>query len=198
MKIDVTIPPAIERSLRAFSDSGPASPLNVLRAMIQGVKDKVRLHLENLAETKHTTADRLGASYTGFYATAARGVQEAATSVNGEEGGFVLTTPGLSRAFQSITIVPKNGAQNIPIPLNAMAYGKSPREFEGQPKRFIKKGAGGGSSDKPRKVLELDDSIPAWLLVPSVTQPQDPSLFPDARALKIAAIDAAMEVIHSV
>lgn len=198
MRIDVMIPPALERKLQAFSAAGgSASPLNVLRAMVAGVKEKVRSHMEHLAATKHDTADRLGASYTGFYADAAQGVQSAPETVSGSEGSFVLTTPGLSRAFQAITIVPKNGAQNIPIPLNALAYGHSPLEFEGQPKRFIKKGQGGGNSDKPRKPIEIDDSVPAWLLVPSVTQPQDPSLFPDARELKIAAIDAAMEVIQA-
>lgn len=194
MKIDVMIPPALEKRLQAFVN-GSASPINVLRAMVEGVKEKVRSHLANLAQNKHTTADRLGAKYTGHFADAVQDVQNAATTVNGEEGGFVLTTPGLSRAFQSITIVPKNGAKFIPIPLNAMAYGKSPWEFEGQPRRMIVRGGKAKETNAPKKEHVIDNSIPAWLLVPSVTQPMDPSLFPNASELKKAAIDAAMEVI---
>jgi len=165
----------------------------LMRAMGVAVKEKTVDYLRDLAGSRHDSANRVGGSYTGFYADRTQAVEGAALTVGSTEASFTVNHPGVGRAFHAITIVPKNGAQYIPIPLNALAYGRSPREF--QKNIFIKKGAAKGGSKKEAK--PFDDTVPAWLLVPSVTQPQDRTLLPSDGEWKTAAIDAAMALIEN-
>jgi hypothetical protein len=166
----------------------------LLLAAIEAVKQKTHAHIFDISLHRHDSANRVGGTFTGYLADRALGVQSAVASVSGSEGSFVIEHPGVGRAFHDVTIVPKNGAKYIPIPINARAYGRSPREFAGEPIRFVKKGGGSGKS-KSENQKPPDESIPAWLLVESVTQRQDRSLLPSQEDWEKAAVAGMMERI---
>ena len=192
MKVDVTIPQSLVDRLQSFVN-GSRSPLNVLRVMGAAVKEKTVDYLRDLSGSRHSSANRLGGTPTGFLADRTQAVENAPLTVSGSEASFTINHPGAARAFHDVTITPGNGAHFIPIPLNALAYGHSPREF--QKNIFIKKGAGTGGAKKVSK--PIDDSIPAWLLVESVMQPQDRTLLPSPEEWGAAAKNAAIELITS-
>ena len=164
----------------------------LIRAGIASVKEKTVDYLRGLQD-RHDSANRLGASFTGFYGDRTQAVENAALSVSDSEASFSISHQGVGRAFHDVTITPKNGAHYIPIPLNALAYGRSPRQF--QKVVFIKKGAGKGGAKKESK--PIDDSIPAYLLVESVLQRQDRTLLPSQQEWERAAVAGMLEKIQA-
>ncbi len=196
MKIDVTIRnPLLERYSAAL-DSPERTALNA--AMGTEVQVVTENHLRGLAATRHATADRLGASYTGFMAQAAEKVASpAALSADPSAATLTINHPGIARAFHPITITPHN-ATYLAIPLNALAYGRRPREFDKVV--LIFKGGSRKGGAEPRKEKSDEEKaapvdLPAFLLVRSVTQQQDRTLLPSNEEWEKAAATGARNFI---
>jgi len=165
--------------------------VRVSTAMGAEVRSLIVRHLTALGASRHTTANRLGAAPTGFIAQFAENFDQTSTVAVDEDGvSLTMRHPVISRALHDITIVPTGGRQFLTIPLNALAYGRRVGEFEKF--RLVKQGGArtGGAPEKPH-----DNSLPAWLLVRSVTQKQDPTLLPTFDEINsAAALGAGREI----
>lgn len=144
-------------------------------------------HLTDLANSRHDTANRLGASPSGFLGQAADAAAAAGVVV-ADEGGVSLSIrhPAVARAFRPIQIEPKRG-KALAIPLAAMAYNRRPREW-GASELFVWKSKTTGNAFLARR--QQDKNAPLdlmYLLVRSVTQAQDRSLMPSDDAINSAA-----------
>jgi len=184
--------PALQRI--AAQLDGPAR-VRTSAAMGSEVRSLIVLHLRDLGNSRHTTAQRLGAAPTGFITNLAENFDQSSTvAVDADGVSITMRHPTLVRAVRDVTIKPKN-AQFLTIPLNALAYGRRVGEFE----KFIlvKKGEGGGSGEK-KESKPIDNSLPAWLLVRSVTQKRDPSLLPTFDEITSAAALGAKKAIKEV
>jgi hypothetical protein len=155
-------------------------------AVREGTRDYLRLD----SATRHKTADRLGGERTGHMERAAQAVEGAPVDADSEGATLTINHPGLSRAFHDVTITA--GAKLLPIPLNGLAYGHSPLEFA---KVTLLRRAEGGTKTPEHKRKPLDPSIPAYLLVTSVTQLQDRTLLPSDAEWTEMAKDGARTFI---
>lgn len=190
MNISITIE---SPKLQLFaSHLAPAALIGLNQAMGEGVKEKTRDYLGELALSRHATANRLGASPTGFLAEAARAVEATPVEADAGGAGFTINHPGMARAFGDVTIVPIN-AQYLTIPINALAYGRRVGEFGGKVV-LLMEGGHRETSERKRKPIPLD--LPVFFLVRSVTQHQDRTLLPSDSEWKSAAIDAGIEWIE--
>lgn len=197
MNVEINVPPGLLSRLQGFANGGPRQ-LDVLRGMGEAVKEVTREHLRDLAGSRHTTADRLGGTYTGFLAQAAQAVESAPLQVGGGEAAFVINHPGIGRAFHPITIGP--GPKMLSIPLNAIAYGHRIGDFD-KVQLFIKGGQRTGA-EKPRTKKNDEErgvrqDIAAFVLVRSVTQQQDRTLLPSNEQWHAAAKEAAIDIISA-
>jgi hypothetical protein len=159
------------------------------KAMGTEVQLAVVAHLRNLAGSKHDTANRLGASPTGFLARAADAAAGEGV-VRSDDDGVTLAIrhPAVARAFRDITIVPKT-AKALAIPIHAIAYNRRPAQIWESMNLFILGGKGQAVGRNVIAMKEPDGSIlPLYILVRSVTQRQDRSLMPsDDEILDAAA-----------
>lgn len=183
MTIDVTARnPLIARWLSAMDGPGRVDLHAAMGAEVQVV---TAAHVRELAATRHGTAEKLGASPTNFLAQAAEKIESpAALGADADAATLTINHPGMSRAFRTVTIVPKNGATHIPIAMNAIAYGRRPREFSQV--QFVHKG----------DAVRTD--IAAYVLVRSVTQKQDRTLLPSHGEWEGAAARGAVNFFRSI
>lgn len=90
------------------------------------VENETRDWLTELAKSRHKTADALGATPTGHLERAA----ESVTSAFDDDGATItVTSPGITRAFDDLTITPGPGKKYLTIPATAEAYGKRAGAF---------------------------------------------------------------------
>ena len=87
----------------------------------------VREYVQREAETRHATAERLGAQPTGH-------LTRAANQIDAEAGREEITlkfprTTGLQRAFGNLTILPGSGRQYLTVPAHKDSYGRRAGEF---------------------------------------------------------------------
>lgn len=162
-----------------------ATPM--LTATIAGLRDRTELnrfvadevemltfaHVSQLALTRHTTADRLGAKPTGHLEDAARSIESQATR-NAAVLAFARAS-GLQRAWRSILIKPGPDKKALAIPVHADSYGV--RAGDMKDLVLLKLG--------PRNTAVLARRVDGskfletlYLLLPQVLQKQDPSLMP--------------------
>lgn len=154
-------------------------------AMGESVQSLIVFHLIDLAHARHATANRLGAAPTNYLAGLVdAGADRTAVQVDEDGVSINIRHPWIARAFRDVTITAKN--KLLAIPLNAAAYGHSPREFSKVV--LLKKGSGSGSGEKKERE-PLDPTIPAYLLVRSVHQKQDRSILPTNGEMAGAAAD---------
>ena len=156
----------------------------------------IRNHIRLLSNTRHDTANRLGASPTGHF----KASDVLPPNATNSDVSVTVTTPGISRAYHDIDIDPVNG-QFLTIPLHADAYGLSAREYSeryGKLFRINQKG-----STEKGKVLYTRDAlngkpVPLYALVSHVHQPQDPSLMPSNQAMTEEALQGALAAIKQI
>lgn len=138
-----------------------------------------RNHLIALAESRHGTANALGATPSGHLAQAAE-----KTTMRSDASGatITITQPGMRRAFGDVDIFPGPGKKALTIPLTAEAYNRRAigmvglfaiRSKEGKGLLVRKDGAGG--------------LVALYLLVSSVHQKQDRTLLPSDEEIITAA-----------
>jgi|SRR5581483_8260944 len=155
-------------------------------------RELTRNHLVAIAETRHATAERLGAQPTGHWAQAA----EKTTSEADEEGATIsIEQPGIGRAAHDVTIVPGGGKKYLTIPAIAAAYGKRAVTVPDLTVLIRWK-------DGERRAVALIQAegkpgagtVWYWL-VKSVFQPQDRSLLPSDEQYRLAALQGVREYV---
>jgi len=173
--------------------TGPQARTRLHNRMALGVREATRDYVREEAGKRHATAERLGGSPTGHLEQAAQAVEGAPIAADGEHATLTINHPGLGRAFHDVTIVPKNGARALTIPVAGAAYGRRAGEFD----LFLFRSRVTGNaflalrqSEKGARPLLM------FLLVSSVTQPQDRTLLPSDEAWTEAAGEAAREWFH--
>lgn len=153
-------------------------------AMGEEVRFTVVEHLRMIADTRHATAQRLGAAPSNFVAGAVDAA--AAAPIRADEQGVSISMrhPVVARAFRDIPIEAKN-ASALTIPIHAMAYNRRAGQFPG----IFRLGGRGADVGKNILAIKSGDGsvIPLFLLVRSVTQKQDRSLMPSDDEINTAA-----------
>jgi len=152
------------------------------QAMGESVRDTVRDHLRALAQSRHTTAEKLGATPTGHLEQAARAIEGSPVSATSSEATLTINHVGMIRALKDVTILPKK--QFLTIPMNAIAYGR--RIGECDQVQIVHRG----------EAVRTD--IAAYILVRSVTQKQDRSLLPSDAELQDAAVLGAKQEVKRI
>ena len=136
----------------------------------------VRKHLQGLAQNRHATASRLGATPTNYYAKAYASSTYSATADGAE---VTVRAPGFRRVFGPLTVLPRN-AQALSIPVHPLAYGKRVSDLKRDGVNVVRP-KGASYLIKPNK----DGSVELlYLLVRSVLIPQDRTMLPSDDALR--------------
>lgn len=144
-----------------------------------------------LQTPRHRTAERLGASPTGFRAKNAQALQ--ATSDADQATIRIPRRTGLGRAFGDIVIVPGAGRTYLTIPNDPRTYGKSVRDFPEDTFKFAILQA-----HRPFPVLLfVSDGKVAYWLRRRVTQKQDRTLLPSDDAMREVGRRAAVNYLAS-
>jgi hypothetical protein len=153
-----------------------------------------RNHLSAIAQTRHRTAQALGAAPTGFWAQGA----EKTSSTADEEGATIsINQPGIGRVAHDVTIAPGGGKKYLTIPAIADAYGKLARTFpdltpmirwkDGE-RRAVALGKKSGTGK------EATFTVFYWL-VKNVFQPQDRTLLPSDEEYRLAALAGVRDYV---
>lgn len=149
-----------------------------------------RNHLLQIAETRHETAQSLGASPSGHWAQAT----EKTTMKSSEEMALIsVKHPGIGRAAHDVDIVPKGGMY-LTIALIAAAYNRRARRVPGL--FFVRpKGADYALLGKREGKGESAQVTWWYLLVQSVHQQQDRSLMPSEEEYRQAVLEGINDYV---
>lgn len=165
------------------------TPGLLAKAAAGALQALVMRHLQQVARTRHATAQRLGATPTGFWSGAAQAVRLQAHASDAEVS---VTHPGIARALRDVVIRPRR-AKALTIPLRAEAYGKRPRELTR---------LSGAALFRPKgtRILATEEGgklTPMYALCASVTQKRDPTLLPDPKTIDDALARAALNALDA-
>jgi hypothetical protein len=154
-------------------------------------RELFREHLTLLAATRHRTADRLGASPTGFLAGAADSVEARSDAAAAD---ILIGVPGLGRAFADLHIRARN-AGALTIPVHGDAYGRRAGEFDDLFIWRAKKEDGDSGSSKAFLARKGpgDTLVLMYVLLKSVIIPQDRSLLPSDEEITLTAEIGALD-----
>lgn len=146
-----------------------------------------RSHLVAIAQTRHRSAERLGAAPSGHWAQAA---EKTSFTADKEGATISINQPGISRVEHDITVTPGPGKKYLTIPAIAAAYNQRAyrmpdliaivRNIQGV-RRAIALGKVSG------KGKERVETVWYWL-VKSATQKQDRSLLPSDEEYRLSAL----------
>lgn len=156
---------------------------NIVRSASRALVGHLADYIRARSESRHTTANRLGATPTNilkFVRSGAFAYSDGGgkiyTHASGREGSvFIGGVPFIQRAFHSLHVVPKN-ASALTIPIHREAYAKRVKDLEGS----------GWSIFRPRGKRVLmgkkgsGRAIPLYALVKSATIPKDTRLLPSS------------------
>lgn len=132
--------------------------------------DGTRMHIRSAAQTRHSSAEALGASPTGYLTKRAELVSYTASSTGVE---LAVTGAIFRRVFGPVTIKPVAGKM-LTIPWRAEAYGRRAREFGDLFVYVSKRGKGlAFLARQEGKTIQL-----YYLLKSMVVLPQDTGLLP--------------------
>lgn len=134
------------------------------------VEELTRAHIAKAAQSRHKTADKLGATPTNYLLKKAASVEAV-----GSPGKILLSVSGeiFKRTFQPVK-VSAVAAKMLTIPWAKEAYGKRAREFDGL---FVYQSKGGkGPSFLAKRVNGKMQFL--FLLKRTVVLPQDRGLLP--------------------
>ncbi len=150
----------------------------------------VMRHLQKVARERHDTANRLGATPTGFWSGSAQAVR---LHTHANDAEVSVTHPGIARALRDVIIRPRR-AKALTIPLRAEAYGRRSREFAN---------LSGADLFRPKgtRVLATEEAgrlTPMYALCASVTQKRDPTLLPDQKTIDDTLARAALNALETV
>jgi hypothetical protein len=153
----------------------------------------VREHVRNVAApSRHTTADRLGATRTGYLERAGEGVESRGTAE-----AAVVTISGNVDIFKRTDgpVTVRGRGKKLTIPARAAAYGRRAGEISGLEVRVFGR-RGGGRTVALGKVEGGVREVWYWL-VDQVTLPQDRGLLPSDEQFAASAELAARDYVDS-
>lgn len=185
-----------------------ASP-ELMRGMHEQIQqtlvEKLKDHIGIMSITRHKTADRLGATHTGFYEKA-RGRVVGRKADEKEAVVAIENTPGLSRAFRDLHITPKT-ARWLTIPIHRTAYGKSVADLRSLGHKVFRPGSARILAETTEQTEQYTDREgrkrtrrklrPLYALVKSVRIPRDKGLLPQAGEIRRLAKEAAEDYVES-
>ncbi len=186
MILRITIAGGADTRLQSLMRMFAAAGMSELhRAAGTEVQVVTAAHISVLAATRHTTANKLGASPTNHFAQAAEKVAApAALTSDASSATLTINHPGFTRAFRNVTITPDT-AQSLAIPIHAASYGRKASELWSRFQLFIPKG---------KAVIAATINgvfTPMYWLTKRVTQKQDRSLLPSDAQFRDAAMRGA-------
>ena len=192
MTVEVKIPSNVENLSQKLEAGMSSVYRNAGVRLARCIRNWIRL----LGQTRHDTANKLGATPTGHF-KASDVLPPNATSA---DVSVTVTTPGISRAYHDIDIDPVNG-QFLTIPLHADAYGMSASEYSERYGKLFRINQRG--STEKGKVLYTKDAlngkpIPMYALTTHVHQVRDPSLMPTNDKMTEEAINGALAAIKKI
>ena len=162
---------------------GPLSRRSLHQAMGEEVQVLTADYLRRLGQTRHDTAQALGATPTGHLAEAAEKVAGSdALEADSNAATLTIDHPGISPAFRDVRIAPISG-KSLAIPIHAIAYGQRARFLWEQLSLFIPKGCNFIAMKGP----DGKSIIPLYILVRSLKQKQDRTLLPSDQEFEEAA-----------
>jgi hypothetical protein len=174
--LEITVDDAGSRELLALLAIGPEEQRQIHARIAAQAGELTRNYLTEMAQTRHETAETLGATPTGFWAQAAESVQarssDAAATVS-------IRSPGIGRVDHDVTIEAEDGGY-LTIPVEQQAYGVRAAELGRQMDLFVIRTAGAlvlAARIPGQKIAQVE-----YLLVPSVFQKQDRTLLPSDEA----------------
>lgn len=150
-----------------------------------------RDHLLHIAQTRHATAERLGAAPSGHWGQAA---EKTTMRSDADAATITINQPGIRRAAQDVTIVPTGGKKWLTIPLVAEAYNQRAYRLQGL---FFVKPKDGDHALLGRREGSGKAAAVTWLylLKQSVFQKQDRTLLPPDEAYGQAALVGAASYV---
>ena len=182
---------AIPRLNTLMEKVGGAGRAELHEAMGHEVQRLTHDHLSLLAATRHTTAEKLGATPSNHLAQAAEKISAAsALSADASSATLTINHPGMIRALRDVTILPRD-AKRLAIPVHALAYNRRPAQIWDALKLFIPKGKNVICMASGKTITAL------YVLVRSVTQKQDRSLLPSQEEFQQAAKTGARNYIRN-
>ncbi len=181
---------------------GPEGSRALNSAAGGAVMNAVQRHIRSYMRSKHRTARMLGATPTGHYED--KGAAAISMSADASGAEVRIPIPGISRAWNDITIRPGPGKDFLTLPKAAIAYGRKVAEVRALGWKVFRPAASGAkmTQKSPRRYTEYqhiylgykDDDPPTLLytLVDGVVQRKDPSLLPSEDEIARTANDAIM------
>ena len=191
ISIKTTIQDDAGKKLQALSrELGPAGRAKLLEAATHPVAVRIRGHILEASQSRHTTADSIRrgpAKRTGHLEKAAESVVESVTS---ETGGITISSPGFRRAFGPLTIRHRN-KRFLTIPVDAAAYDETVASLRSKGiSIFRRKDYLAARIDGVFRVL--------YLLRYEVTLKHDPGLMPKPEELAAEAKKGLLDLIKRV
>lgn len=187
LTVTVEVPESIEK----VSDNILGNMGSVYRNSGVHLARCIRNWIRKLAATRHSTAQKLGATPTNHYKASDVPLPISTSS----DVTVEVNIPGISRAYHDLDIVPVN-SKSLAIPLHSTSYGISAKKYPGKLFTINRK----GSTEKGNVLYtNLDgDLTPVYSLVKHVHQVQDPTLMPEDEKMIDAAIQGATDVIMKI
>lgn len=205
MKVELTIGGNAQAMLSQLK-TGMVNRVDLNHDIAARAENTTRDYLLSLSQSRHATADALGATPTGHLERAAESVS---SSSDADAATISITSPGIGRAFHDVTITPGSGKKYLTIPATAEAYGKRAGAFSDLRLAFFKGGllalvkadqsrvsdrkeSGYGvesnAAQGKRAPLQAASRPPVYYwLKTSVRQKQDRTLLPSDELLQSAA-----------
>lgn len=169
------------------------------RELHEHVGDRVekvtKSHLVAIAQTRHATAQRLGAAPSGHWAQAAE-----KTSVSADDSGATISIsqPGIGRVAHDVKIVPGAGKKYLTLPAIAEAYNQRAYRVPGLRAmvRWINGERRAVALAKRGEGDQAKETVWYWL-VKSVHQKQDRTLLPSDEEYRLSALTGVRDYIDS-
>lgn len=151
-----------------------------------------RSHLVAIAQSRHKTAQKLGATPSGFWG---QGAEKTTSVADAEKATVTINQPGIGRAAHDVDILPGGGKKYLTLPAIAAAYNKKATTVPDLTMMIRWK-------DGQRRAIALGqkagEQFTVWYwLVKSVRQKQDRTLLPSDEEFRLAALAGIRDSIDA-
>ena len=172
---------------------GPEGRRELFSVGANAVRIRVQRHIRTVAPTRHVWARRLGGRPTGHLTKGARAVTSHASATYGI---VEVPIPGIERAFQDLTIIPRM-ADMLTLPARGaggISYGRRAKEMQALGWKLFR----GRGSEKAKHLLfgrRGKETRILYILKERVTVPMDRGLLPSDSEIEAAANESMTKEI---